>query len=65
MKKILITEKLSEEGIKILKDTPGFIVDVRDDLTPEKLKEVIGLYDAVIIRSNTKMTKDIIGNWNE
>lgn len=58
--KILISDQLSEEGLKILKDVKEFQVDVKTDLKPEDLKEIIKDYDALIVRSATKVTKDII-----
>ena len=59
MAKILITDKLSDEGIEILKKE-GFIVDCKYKLPPQELKQIIPDYDAIIIRSETKLTKDII-----
>src|SRR4030042_1762028 len=61
MIKILVSDPLSEEGLKILKDVKEFQVDCLTDLKPEKLKEVIKDYDALIVRSATKVTRDIIG----
>jgi D-3-phosphoglycerate dehydrogenase len=58
--KILVSDKLSEEGLAILKAEPRFTVDVNTKLTPEELKKVIGDYDAIVIRSGTKLTKDIL-----
>lgn len=58
--KILISDPLSEEGLKILKEVKEFQVDVKTDLKPEALKEVIKDYDALIVRSATKVNKDII-----
>ncbi|MDD5247070.1 MAG: phosphoglycerate dehydrogenase [Candidatus Omnitrophica bacterium] len=60
MIKILVSDPLSEEGLKILKEVKDFHTDVISDLTPEKLKEIIGGYDALIVRSATKVTKEII-----
>jgi D-3-phosphoglycerate dehydrogenase len=60
MLRILVSDPLSEEGLKILKDVKEFQVDVITDLKPEKLKEIIKDYDALIVRSATKVTKDII-----
>ena len=61
MKKILVSDPLSEEGIKILKDVKEFQVDVKTDLKPEALKEIVKDYDALVVRSATKVNKDIIG----
>lgn len=58
--KILVSDSLSEEGLKILKAVKDFQVDVRTGLKPEDLKGVIKDYDALIVRSTTKVTKDII-----
>lgn len=60
--KILISDLLSEKGIDILRNTPGFEVDVETSLTPEELLEVIKEYDALVIRSATKVTADIIAS---
>lgn len=58
--KILVSDPLSEEGLKILKEVKDFQVDVRTELKPEALKEAIKDYDALIVRSATKVNKDII-----
>lgn len=58
--KILVSDVLSEEGLVILKEVKEFQVDEKTDLKPENLKEVIKDYDALIVRSATKVTKDII-----
>ncbi len=58
--KILISDKLAQEGIDILKAVDSFEVDVKTGLSPEELKAIIKNYDAIIIRSGTKLTADII-----
>ncbi len=58
--KILISDKLAQAGIDILKQVEGFEVDCRYGLKPEELKKVIPAYDALVIRSGTKVTADII-----
>jgi D-3-phosphoglycerate dehydrogenase len=37
-------------------------VDVKTGLSPEELKEIIGDYDGIIIRSSTHLTKDILSS---
>ncbi|MCM8787441.1 MAG: phosphoglycerate dehydrogenase [Candidatus Omnitrophica bacterium] len=59
MIKVLISDKLSEAGIKILKDA-GFEVDCKYKLPSEELKKIISGYNAIIVRSETKLTSDII-----
>jgi len=58
--KVLVSDALSEVGVKIFQETPGIEVDVITGLYPEELKEIIGKYDALVIRSATKVTEDII-----
>ena len=61
MDKIIVSDKLSQEGINIL-ENEGFQVDCKYKLTPEELKKIIGDYQAIVIRSGTQLTKDIIEN---
>ncbi len=58
--KVLISDNLSESGVKIFQETPGIEVHVNTGLTPEELKGVIGQYHGLVIRSATKVTADII-----
>ncbi len=60
MKKVLISDTLSKEGIEILKKAQGIEVDVMTNLTKEELRGVIKEYDGLVIRSATKVTADII-----
>ena len=60
MVKVLISDKLSPAAIQIFKDR-GVDVDVKTGLAPEELKAIIGDYDGLAIRSNTKVTSDILG----
>ncbi len=60
MKRILISDSLSPEGIEIFKKTPGIEVDVRTKMTPDELKSVIKDYDALVIRSATRVTQEVI-----
>jgi D-3-phosphoglycerate dehydrogenase len=56
--KVLITEKLADPGVELLKDE--FEVEVLIGLSPEELLEQIGDYDGLIIRSATKVTAEVI-----
>jgi D-3-phosphoglycerate dehydrogenase len=56
--KVLVTDSISEEGIAILHDLAQ--VDVKNKLTPEKILSIIGDYEALMVRSQTKVTADII-----
>ena len=58
--KILVSDPLSDVGLKIFEDAPGIEVDVNTGLTPEELKTIIGSYDGLVIRSATKVTSEIL-----
>ncbi len=60
MYKILITDPLAKDGIEKLKTEKQFQVDERQKLPPAELKKLIKDYDAILVRSETKLTKDII-----
>jgi len=56
--RILITEELSDRGVELLR--AEFDVDVRPELATEGLADAIGPYDALIVRSQTKVTAEIM-----
>jgi len=58
--KILITDPIHEDAIDILKSIGE--VDIKYNLKPEELKEIIKNYDAIVIRSGTKLTRNILEN---
>jgi len=58
--KILISDKLANEGVEILEEVKDFKVDCKFGLTPEELKAIIKDYDGLIIRSATKVTADVL-----
>jgi len=58
--KVIVTDELSKEGLDILTEGSKLTVDVRPGIPPEELLKVIGEYDAIIIRSGTKVTKSVI-----
>ncbi len=62
MKKVLVSDNLGEAGIKMFEEQPGIEVDVNTGLEPEELKTIIGDYDALVIRSATKVTEDILNS---
>ncbi len=58
MPKILVNDPLAREAIEILKDG-GLEVDERE-YSKDELPKHIGGYDAIIVRSATKVTKEVI-----
>ena len=59
MMKALVADRISKEGLDILDRTLAE-VDIKLNLKPEELKSIIGDYDALIVRSQTKVTAEII-----
>lgn len=59
MAKILVCDPIHEDGVKMLQDA-GFQVDLETDISPENLLEKIPSYDAMVIRSRTKVTKQVL-----
>jgi len=59
--KVLVSDKLSETAVQIFRDR-GIDVDFMPDLgkDKDKLREVIGQYDGLAIRSATKVTDKIL-----
>jgi len=57
--KILIADRIHDEGINILRNE-GFFVDVRAGITRDELLNIINQYDAIIVRSRTKVDREII-----
>lgn len=56
--KVLVADPIAKEGVEILKSCHE--VDVKTGLKPEELKKIIGEYDALVVRSETQVTADII-----
>ena len=58
MPKVLITDNVAAEGIELLqKNVP---TDIKRGLTPDELVDIIGDYDALVVRSETKVTSPVI-----
>jgi D-3-phosphoglycerate dehydrogenase len=58
MNKILILDGVDKKAVEVLEKE--FQVDVKPSMTNEQLKEIIGNYDALIVRSQTKVNKESI-----
>jgi D-3-phosphoglycerate dehydrogenase len=57
--KVIITDPIAKEGVKMLKDA-GLEVDEKPGIPPDELVKTIPAYDAIIVRSATKVTADVI-----
>ncbi len=60
MFKILVSDAIEDKGLQLLKSENDVQVDVKTKLPPDELKAIIGDYDALLVRSATKVTKEII-----
>jgi len=58
MPKILVSDPVAKAGVEILQKV--YPVDSRQKLTPEELIAIIPEYDALVVRSETKVTKEVI-----
>ncbi len=58
--KILVADAIAERGVEQLRAVPGFEVDVRTGLKEDQLCEIMGDYTAMIVRSQTKVTKKVL-----
>lgn len=57
--KIIICDKTEKEYIEQMR-AAGLTVDVRDDITPEQLMVELPNYEGMVVRSRTKVRKDLI-----
>jgi D-3-phosphoglycerate dehydrogenase len=57
--KILICDKISESAISLLKEN-NIDFDYQPEISPEELLKAIPIYQALVVRSRTKVTRDIV-----
>lgn len=60
--RVLVTDPLAEEGIALLQE--NLTVDVRTDLDAAGLLAAIPAYDALLVRSRTQVTAEVIAAGN-
>ncbi|MGZ6550876.1 MAG: hydroxyacid dehydrogenase, partial [Tumebacillaceae bacterium] len=58
--RVLVSDPISEQGLGALLQSPDVEVDIRTDLEPDELQAIIGAYDGLLVRSQTKVTADLI-----
>ncbi|MDB3953376.1 phosphoglycerate dehydrogenase [Alphaproteobacteria bacterium] len=59
MPKVLISDKLSQDAVKVFEDR-GVDVDFKAGIDKGELLKIIGNYDGLAIRSATKVTQDVL-----
>jgi len=57
--RLLVCDPTDPKAIEGMREA-GIEVDVRDDITPEELETVIGEYEAMVVRSRTKVREPLI-----
>src|SRR5271169_6245359 len=58
--KILVCDPISDEAVKIMRNSSDAEFDYRPDITSSSLLEAVKDYDALIVRSRTKVTRDVL-----
>lgn len=58
--RVLVSDPISQIGVDLLAEHEDIEVDFNTGLSPEELIAVIGDYDALIVRSQTKVTGDVL-----
>jgi len=62
MIKVLITDKLAQEGIELLNSADGVEAVVKTGINEDELAKIIGEHDGLIVRSGTKVTAKVLAN---
>jgi D-3-phosphoglycerate dehydrogenase len=57
--KILVLEGITDRGLEILR-AEGWTIDLQKALSPAELAKIVAPYDAVMIRSGTKITPEVL-----
>jgi D-3-phosphoglycerate dehydrogenase len=60
MFKVLVMDNISDLGIQLLYDASDVIVEKKNGLSEDELVSIIGEYDALLVRSQTKVTARIM-----
>lgn len=58
--KILVSDKLGQDGLDLLQAASDASVDVNTGLSEDELVGIIGDYDALVIRSGTQVTASVL-----
>ncbi len=62
MAKVLITDKLAQEGIDLINAAPGAEAVIKIGISEDELANIIRDYDGLIVRSETKVTAKVLAN---
>ena len=57
--RVLVCDPIHDDGVKLLREA-GYIVDLRRSITASELVEAVGDFDAIVVRSRTKVTELVL-----
>lgn len=58
--RVLVSDAISDAGVEVLRSAPGFEVVVRTGLPPGDLARELSSFDALVVRSATNVTADVL-----
>ena len=58
--RVLVSDPISEKGVELLNAHPDIEADFNIGLSPEELIAIIGNYQGLVVRSQTKVTPDVL-----
>jgi D-3-phosphoglycerate dehydrogenase / 2-oxoglutarate reductase len=58
--RVLLSDALAPQGVEVLRRFPQLQVDVKTGLSPAELADAIAPYHALVVRSSTKVTREVI-----
>ena len=60
MARVLVSDPLSDEGLEVISRADGIELDYRPAVDSSELRQIIADYDALVIRSGTKVTAELL-----
>lgn len=60
VQRVLLADAIAPEGVELLRESADLVADERPTITPSELRSVIGGYDALIVRSRTQVTAEVL-----
>jgi D-3-phosphoglycerate dehydrogenase len=58
--RVLVSDSMSESGLRVLQATQDIQLDIRTSLSAPELLEIIPDYDALLVRSSTTVSADLL-----
>lgn len=58
--RVLVSDPISEKGVELLNAHPDIEADFNTGLSPEELIAIIGDYEGLVVRSQTKVTPEVL-----